>query len=108
MNVSGLGDDASLSVTLGTGTHHVVISSWPELVDGSYQISTSTTLCGQPLAMSVYNTCKPFVDSGGCDRNPCTDYGTSPDFCCITANCRSGYGTGSDITIQQSSPICNP
>jgi hypothetical protein len=106
---SGPGLASQLTLTVGGGDYHIVTTSFGELDDGRYTLSTRAELCGLSMTPAVYDACAPRVASGGCDWNPCADYGNAPEFCCITANCRSGYGvSGSTMTLQSSSAICGP
>ncbi len=65
--------------------------------------SGGLTLCGLPVAdQSTYDKCSAALNrhGGDCNGNWCVAPGSSDEYCCITSSCRSGFGTGSSITIQ--------
>ncbi len=100
--------NASLAVTLGSGDYHLVATTYSELDTGEYRIATSTDLCGLTVTQTVYDRCRAKALANNCSNNPCVDYGNSPDFCCVTANCRTDYVTGDEIKIFQSAAVCTP
>jgi len=103
--------DSSLSITISdTGLYEIVVSSFAGDATGAYTLSSTTDLCGLDIDAATYAKCAPIIaaQANPCQNNPCLPDTPTPndEFCCITANCRSGYGTGTTIQVFSSTPIC--
>lgn len=102
--------DARFTLPAGTTATQILVTSFEEETTGAYTLTSTSTLCGLQVTAAVYAACAPKIATTSrpdpCDFNPCVNYGVSPDFCCVRAQCRTDFGNGNEIVIEQDPVGC--
>jgi hypothetical protein len=89
---------------------NIVATSFAADAQGTYDLRVRPTLCGLEVQdLTTWNNCARALVGASCSNNPCERTANNDftgRFCCVNANCRSGFSNGAVIQSEPDVATC--